>query len=134
MKYADTTAKIIGCAMTVHRKMGNGYPEIVYSRCLAIEFKKAGLAFEREKRMSVFYDEIEVYRRRVDFLVDDTISVEIKAIADLGNRELAQGLNYLEAQRLEIGLLINFGAPSLQFKRLINEQKLLRAQNPGNPG
>jgi GxxExxY protein len=134
LKYADTTEKIIGCAMTVHRKMGNGYPEIVYSRCLAIEFAKAGLAFQRERKVPVFYDDVEVYRRRVDFLVADTISVEIKAITDLGNRELAQGLNYLEAQRLEIGLLINFGAPSLQFKRLINEQKLLRAQNPGNPG
>lgn len=133
LKYGDLTEKIIGCAMTVHRKMGPGYNEVIYSRCLAIEFDKAELKYKRELEWPVFYDEIIVGKRRVDFLVDDKISVELKAIHELTNKELAQGLNYLESQRLEVGLLINFGSPSLQFKRLVNEQKLSKEKNPLNP-
>jgi GxxExxY protein len=139
-KYGDITEKIIGCALTVHRKMGAGYNEVIYSRCLAIEFDKAGLKYQRELEWPVFYDDTVVGKRRVDFFVEGKISVEIKTIRELGNKELAQGLNYLESHKLEVGLLINFGGPSLQFRRLINEQKLLKAtaplnpiSNPGNP-
>ena len=133
LKYGDLTEKIIGCAMTVHRKMGTGYSELIYSRCLAIELEKAGLKFIKEMEWPVYYEETIVGKRRVDFMVEDKIAVEIKALQEVGNKELAQGLNYLESHKIEIGLLINFGAPSLQFKRLINEQRLLKEKDPSNP-
>lgn len=133
LKYGDITEKIIGCAMTVHRKMGAGYSEIIYSRCLAIEFDKVGLKYQRELEWPVYYDEIIVGKRRVDFMVEDKVAVEIKTLHELTNKELAQGLNYLESHKIEIGLLINFGSKSLQFKRLINEQKLFNQKNPANP-
>lgn len=133
LKYGELTEKIIGYAMTVHKKMGPGYNEVIYSRCLAIKLDKAELKYQRELEWPVFYDEIIVGKRRVDFLVEDKISVELKAIHELTNKELAQGLNYLESHKLEIGLLINFGASSLQFKGLTNEQKLSKERSPGNP-
>ena len=132
LKYGDITEKIIGCAMTVHRNMGTGYSEIIYSRCLSIELEKAKIKYKKEVEWPVYYDGIMVGKRRVDFLMEDIIAVEIKALHELGNKELAQGLNYLESHRFEIGLLINFGAKSLQFKRLINEHRLLKENNPGN--
>lgn len=133
LKYGEFTEKIIGSAMTVHNNMGPGYNEVIYSRCLAIGFDKAGLKYQRELEWPVFYDEAIVGKRRVDFFVEEKISVEIKAIHELSNKELAQSLNYLESNKMEIGLLLNFGAKSLQFKRLINEQKILQQKNPGNP-
>ena len=132
LKYGDVTEKVIGCAMTVHRKMGNGYSEIIYSRCLAIELEKTELGFHREMEWPVYYNDIVVGKRRVDFLIEGKIAVEIKTLHELTNKELAQALNYLESYKLEIGLLINFGAKSLQFKRLINGQKLSKV-NPVNP-
>lgn len=133
LKYGDLTEKIIGCAMAVHKKMGTGYSELIYSRCLAIEFNKAGLKYVKEMEWPVYYDETIVGKRRVDFMVEDKITVELKALHEIGNKELAQALNYLESHKIEIGLLINFGAPSLQFKRLINEQRLFKEINPENP-
>lgn len=121
-KYSDITEKIIGCAMKVHGKMGNGYREVIYQRCLEIEMGKAGLTFNRELEVNVYYEESIVGKRRVDFLVEDVVSVELKAIAELDQENLNQALNYLEAYRKEVGLLINFGAKKLQFKRLINSK------------
>ena len=108
--------------MRVHSKMGNGYREVIYQRCLALEFEKEGLSFEREFEISVYYGENIVGKRRVDFLVQNVISVELKAVVELDNENLNQALNYLEAYRKEVGLLINFGAKKLQFKRLINSK------------
>ena len=133
LKYSDVTQKIIGCAMIVHSKMRSGYMEAVYQKCLAIELKKAGLRFMQEVEMSIYYDGICVGKRRVDFMVEEKIIVEIKALYDITDQHLAQGLNYLETHHLEIGLLINFDAKSLQFKRLINQQKSLAENNPVNP-
>lgn len=124
-KHSDITEKIIGCAMKVHSTLGNGFQEVIYQRCLAIEMEKQGLGFERELEIPIYYDSREVGTRRVDFLVENKVMVELKAINQLENVHLAQGLNYLEAYNLEIGLLINFGAPKLEFKRLINERKRL---------
>lgn len=132
LKYKKLTEKIIGCSMKVHRKMGNGYNEYVYSKCLPIEIDRAGIKYKREFELPIYYDEFIITKKRVDFLVEEKISVELKALTTLTNQNLAQALNYLEAQRLEIGLLINFGAPSLQFKRLINQYKLQQS-NPVNP-
>lgn len=119
-KYSELTGKIIGCAMEVHKVLGCGFQEVIYQRALEIEMRTAGVAFLREFDMQILYKENPIGTRRVDFLVEEKISVELKAISTLDDTNLAQGKNYLEAYNLEIGLLINFGAKSLQFKRLIN--------------
>jgi GxxExxY protein len=119
-KYSDITSKIIGCAMKVHSVLGNGFQEVIYQRALAIEMRKAGLEFIRELEMPIFYDNEEIGTRRVDFFVEGKIMVELKAITQLERVNLTQALNYLEAYKMEIGLLINFGEPSLKFHRLIN--------------
>jgi len=121
-KYSDVTEKIIGCAMRIHQRMRNGYQELIYHRCLVIEFKKACLSFSNEIELPIFYDDIEVGRRRVDFLIEKKIIVEIKALSEITDAHLAQALNYLEVMNLEIGLLINFGSKSLEIKRLINNK------------
>ena len=119
-KYSDITEKIIGCAMRVHSKLGNGFQEVIYQRALEVEFRDSGLNFEREHKMHLSYKNQTIGTRRVDFLVEKCIMVELKAIAKLDNTNLAQVLNYLESYNLEIGLLINFGTKSLEFKRVIN--------------
>lgn len=120
LKYAEITEKIIGCSMKVHSKMGSGYPEIIYSRCLAIEFDRINLSYKKEHELNVYYDDLVVGKRRVDFIVEGKIVVELKTLRDLTNADLAQTLNYLESHRQEIALLLNFGTKSLQFKRIIN--------------
>jgi GxxExxY protein len=135
LKHSDITEKIIGCAMKVHSRMRSGYVESVYQKCLSIEFENSGLHFQMEVDHPIYYEGVIVGRRRVDFLIDDMIVVEIKALSEITNAHIAQALNYLETHQLEIGLLINFGGKSLQFKRLINERKLSNNQqkNPINP-
>jgi len=127
-KNSDLTGKIIGCAMKVHSTLGNGFQEVVYQRCLAIEMEKQGLTFSRELEMTIYYEGIEVGVRRVDFLVADIVMVELKAISKLDDVHFAQALNYLEAYKLETGLLLNFGSKSLEFKRVSNEYKLKNQQ------
>ena len=122
MKYKELTEKIIGCAMRVHNTLGNGFQEIIYQRCLAIEMEQAGLGFARELEMTIYYNGIDVGARRVDFLVEECIMVELKALINLEDVHLAQAMNYVEAYRSEVGLLINFGAKSLQFKRVHNNK------------
>jgi len=121
-KYSDITEKIIGCALKVHQRMRSGYPELIYHRCLIIEFKKGTISFLSEIELPIFYDDIEVGKRRVDFLIENKVIVEIKAVSELTDAHLAQALNYLEALNLEVGLLINFGSRSLEVKRLINNK------------
>jgi GxxExxY protein len=123
-KYSKETSEIIGCALKVHHTLGNGFQEVIYQRALAIEFSKAKLQYVREFEMPVMYDGEEIGTRRVDFLIAGKIMVELKAITVLEDVHLAQALNYLEAYKLEIGLLINFGSGKLQFKRFTNERKL----------
>jgi GxxExxY protein len=121
-KYSELTAKIIGCAMAVHKALSNGFQEVIYQRALEIEMREAGISFDREFEMPIFYREQQIGTRRVDFLVEGVVSVELKAISKLEDVHFAQGINYLEAYNLEIGLLINFGEPSLNFKRLANKK------------
>ncbi len=121
-KYSDITGKIIGCAMEVHKILGNGFQEVIYQKALAKEMTLQGLSFQREFVMPIFYKEEQIGTRRVDFLVEEVISVEIKALTHLEDVHLSQAINYLEAYNLEIGMLINFGAKSLQFRRLINSK------------
>lgn len=132
MKYTDITEKIIKCAMKVHTVLGNGFQEVIYQRAMKIEMKKDGLIFFREFEMPIYYDNIQIGTRRVDFLVEDIISFELKALIRLENVHLAQAINYLEAYNIEIGLLLNFGVNSLEFKRLTNK-KYRAIENPKNP-
>lgn len=121
-KYSELTSKIIGCAITVHKTLGNGFQEVIYQRALEIEMNLEGIEFSREFEMPIFYRQQQIGTRRVDFLVEGLISVELKAITKLEDVHLAQAINYLEAYNLEIGLLINFGETSLNFKRLTNKK------------
>ena len=118
-KYSDITRRIIGAAMKVHSTLGNGFQEVIYQRALAIEMTKQGLSFQRELEMQIYYDEQEIGTRRVDFLVEDKVMVELKALTKLEDVHLAQAINYLEAYKLEVGLLLNFRAKSLEYRRLI---------------
>ncbi len=122
MTQDEITFKIIGCAMKVHKTLGNGFQEVIYQRCLAIEFRKAGLEFAREKEQPIFYEGEEVGTRRADYIVEDGILVELKALINLENVHLAQAKNYVVAYNLPIGLLINFGATSLQYKKVFNSK------------
>lgn len=134
MKHEELTHKIIGCAMKVHSVLGNGFQEVIYQRALAIEMEKQGLGYKREMEMSIFYDGIDIGTRRVDFFVEDNIMVELKALTKMEDVHLAQAMNYCQAYNLPIGLLINFGAKSLQFKRVYNlnhpENKDYKINNP----
>jgi len=121
-KHSELTSKIIGCAMTVHKTLGNGFQEVIYQRALEIEMNLAGISFVREMEMPIFYRDVHIGTRRVDFLVENVVSVELKAITKLEDVHFAQAINYLEAYNLEIGLLINFGETSLKFKRLTNKK------------
>lgn len=122
LKNGELTHKIIGCAMKVHSKLGNGFPEAIYHTALQIEFSKANLVFVHEFEMPIYYDGIKIGQRRVDFLVENSVSVELKAVVRLEDVHLAQAKNYLEAYDLSTGLLINFGAMSLEFKRIFNNR------------
>ena len=121
-KHSDLTAKIIGCAMSVHKALGNGFQEVIYQRALEIEMRLGNLSFSREFEMPIFYRDEQIGTRRVDFLVEGIISVELKAITKLEDVHFVQAINYLEAYNLEIGILINFGEISLNFKRLTNKK------------
>jgi len=121
-KYSALTGKIIGCAMEVHNALGNGFQEVIYQRALAHEMELQGLNFVRECEMDIFYKDVQVGKRRVDFLVENCISTELKALTKIEPVHLAQAMNYLEAYNLEIGLLINFGQTRLDFKRFQNKK------------
>ena len=122
MKYSEITERIIGCAMKVHRELKSGFQEYIYQRALEIELLKAGLKFIRVNEMPVYYSGEKIGIRKVDFFVEGKIMVELKAVSELEDVHLAQALNYLEASGHKIGLLINFGTKSLQFKRLHNKK------------
>jgi len=116
---ADITQKIIKCAFKVHNNIGNGFQELIYQRALAYEFAKENLIFEREKEMDIYYDNIKIGNRRVDFLVDNDIMVELKAVTELERVHVAQTMNYIETYRVKIGLLINFGNRRVDVRRFI---------------
>lgn len=124
MLYSDLTRKIIAAAMAVHSEIGNGFQELIYQRALVLEFQKHDLTFQREQEMEIHYDNIKVGTRRVDFFIEGKIMLEIKAVKQLEFVHLAQARNYLEAYKLEVGLLINFGANRLEFKRIYNKKHL----------
>ncbi|MBR9918263.1 GxxExxY protein [bacterium] len=133
MKYEELTHKIIGCSMKVHSALGSGFQEVIYQRALSIEMEKEGLSFTREMEMDIFYEGIQIGTRRVDFFVEKKIMTELKALTALEDVHLAQAMNYCQAYNLPVGLLINFGSKSLEFKRVYNvnhpENKNYKGQN-----
>ena len=118
---SDLTGKVIKCAIEVHKYFGNGFQEVIYQRALAIEFSLQNIPFEREFEMPLFYKGEQIGTRRVDFFVDGKVMVEIKVVIQLEDVYLAQAINYLEAYKMEVGLLINFGSKSLEFKRVMKK-------------
>lgn len=108
--------------MRVHSELGNGFQEVIYQRALEIEMPFENLSFQREMEMPIYYRDQQIGTRRVDFFVENKIMVELKAIIKLEDVHLAQAMNYLEAYKMEIGLLINFGSKSLEFKRVHNNK------------
>ncbi|MBI1769129.1 MAG: GxxExxY protein [Bacteroidetes bacterium] len=117
------TYEIIGCAMEVHNALGNGFQEVIYQRCLAIELQNAGIPFQREVEQPIFYKGSGVGKRRADFIIDNKLVVELKAVISLEDAHLAQAKNYLTAYNFDIGLLINFGSQSLGYKRIFRTEK-----------
>ncbi len=117
----ELTHKIIGCAMEVHKQLGNGFQEVEYQRALSIELNIQGVEHIREQEMSLYYKGYEIGTRRVDFFIEGKVMVEIKAIEKLEDVHKAQAINYCEAYNIADGLLINFGAKSLDFKRVYNK-------------
>ena len=120
MTIEELTYTVNGCAMRVHTTLGNGFPEVIYQRCLAIELAKASVQFGREIEQKIYYDGMEVGTRRADFIVESQLIVELKAVINLEDVHLAQAKNYLVAYNFAVGLLINFGGTSLQFKKVFN--------------
>ncbi len=113
LKYKEITGTIIKCAMEVHRVLGNGYQEYIFHKAFLIELKKTGLKIEDEVDLKIYYKGEMIGLRRVDFLINKMIPVEIKTATVIANVHLAQAMNYPECANFEIGLLINFGAPGL---------------------
>ncbi|WP_374949068.1 GxxExxY protein [Mucilaginibacter sp.] len=130
MERDELTYKVIGCAMKVHNTLGNGFQEVIYQRCLAIELAKADVKFVREEEQPIFYEGINVGTRRADFIVEGRLSVELKALINLEDVHLAQAKNYTVAYNYPLGLLINFGSQSLQYKLIFNQRYNL--QQPQN--
>ena len=119
-KYEAITEKIIASAFEVHKHLGNGFQEVVYQRAMEVEMSLHNLSFRREEEMTIYYKGNEVGKRRVDFLVNGNKLVELKAISEINNIHFVQVINYLEAYKLEIALLLNFGEKSLKIKRFLN--------------
>ena len=136
MEKDKLTFDIIGCAMKVHNTLGNGFThvefifkmyswsfaiqEVIYQRCLAIELERAGIEFVREAEQTIYYEGINVGTRRADFVVENKVIIELKALTNMEDVHLAQAKNYVVAYKFEKGLLINFGAKSLQYKLIFN--------------
>lgn len=116
--HAELTERIIGCAYTVHNELGPGFIEIVYENALAIELEKAGISFKRQVPVNVYYSGRQVGMHRLDLTAEDKVVVELKAKDSFSESDEANALSYLKATGLTIGLLLNFGTPSLKIKRL----------------
>ena len=120
----ELTYRIIGCAMKVHNTLGNGFQEVIYQRCLAIEMERAGINFAREVDQEIYYEGISVGTRRADFIIANRVVVELKALTTLDGVHIAQAKNYVVAYDFPIGLLINFGARKLEYRRIFNDKRI----------
>ena len=119
--YKNESYKIIGACMEVHKKLGSGFLERVYFEALELEFKKADISFEREKKLPVYYDNQPLKKYfKADFVCFNSIIIEMKATKFLIEADLRQTINNVKATHYKLGLLINFGTPSLSYKRIVN--------------
>jgi GxxExxY protein len=123
LQYGDITEKVIGCAMKVHRHFGLGFPEVIYKRSLLIELDNNRLNYRSEVEKDIYYEGCFIGKRRLDLIVEDKVLVELKAISELDKNSYNQIINYLNIFDLEVGLLLNFGTESLQFRRFVNNRK-----------
>lgn len=119
--FPELSYAIVGAAMEVHKILGPGYLEAVYQTALAHEMKLRGIDFEREKHLPVTYKETNVGHYIADFVVEDKVILELKAVTTLTKAHKAQTINYLITTGFRLGILINFGEPSLVYKRIINK-------------
>jgi GxxExxY protein len=120
-KYSDLTQKIIGCAMTVHRTLGGAnFTEVIYQRALMKELTGSGIKAKHEEELPVYYKDEIIGKKRLDILVEDKILIELKAVSKFEGYHYNQLVNYLQVFKIEVGLLLNFGAKSLEFKRFVN--------------
>jgi GxxExxY protein len=118
--FKEESYKIIGACFEVHKILGHGFKEVVYKDALEFEFKRLGLPFEKEKPYSIFYKEQKLKHFFVtDFVLYNTIILEIKTGNYIGDPYIKQTLNYLKASGLRLGIVINFGAPSVEYQRVI---------------
>ena len=131
-KYKEITEKIIGSAMKVHAALGNGFQEVIYQRALEIELEEAHLRFAREFNMPVFYKGRQIGERRVDFFVEEENNGGIKSYYTIRKCPFSTSKKLFGAYNMQVGLLINFGSISLQFKRLENA-KFIPFLFPLNP-
>ena len=127
LKYHEITGQIIGCSMKVHRYFGPGFPEIIYKRTLMVELQKIPLTYSSEIEREILYENRLIGKRRLDLLVENNILVELKAVTELNNGSYAQVINYLRVFNIEVGLLLNFGSASLQFKRFVNTKQSVKS-------
>ena len=123
MLYKETTEKILNASFEVHKALASGFLESVYEEALAVEFDLQKISFERQKKLDVYYKNRTVKSFYADYVVEGCVLVELKAIRTYAENEIAQVLNYLKGGEIQVGLLLNFGASSLQWKRLINSKK-----------
>lgn len=118
--FEEETYAIIGACMEVHKKLGSGFLEAIYQEALSIEFEEREIPYEREKQLTVYYKGIELSKKYIaDFICYNNIILEIKAVNSIAKEHISQLLNYLHATNHKIGLVVNFGAKSLEFKRVI---------------
>jgi len=122
--FSEITSVIIGCAMKVHSTIGKGFPEYIYQRALEIELKKTNYSFKKEMEWPVYYDGQLIGKRRVDFVVEEKVLIELKAVSVFEPAHMNQIINYLQAFQLPVGLLINFGKDKLEFKRFTNNKQI----------
>lgn len=121
LEYEQLTEKIIGCAIEVHKKLGPGFIESIYENAFIVELEKKQLGFERQKEVTIEYDGVEVGRHRLDFIIEDTIVVELKAVKNIEDIHFAIVKSYLKALGKEHGLIINFSKKVLEIKRVIHK-------------
>ncbi len=121
--YKEEAYNIIGAAVEVHTELGHGFLEQVYQEALEIEFEMQGIPYDREKLIDIYYkgEKLEKFYK-ADFVCYEEIIIEVKALSDLNGDHESHLINYLQATRKPLGILINFGKPSLQYKRIINNQ------------
>jgi GxxExxY protein len=135
LKFGEITESIIGAAFKVHNTLGCGFQEVIYQRALELELRHIPIDYVSEFEIPIIYLDQQIGTRRVDFFVENKISVELKALTRLEDVHLAQAINYLEAYNLEIGLLLNFGSKRLEFHRFTNKKynpNILHHPNPSH--